>query len=103
MKHITGRGVRACGLAIALYLGSTTAAFSGEVPAAAPGASDYQALGVPLGGFLLFPSLALTTTFDDNIRRTPTNTLADVFFSFRPNVVLRSQWSQHALNLTAWS
>jgi len=65
--------------------------------------SEYAAIGVPLSSFLLFPSVTVTTTFDDNIKRTPTNNLTDTFFTFSPSVALRSQWARHALNVTASS
>jgi hypothetical protein len=104
MTNTTGRWGRTCGAAFALYLGSTAATLCAET-ARGPtfGGPEYEALGVPLGGFVLFPSLTAATTFDNNIRRTQENTLSDTFFAFSPALALRSRWAQHALNLSASS
>jgi hypothetical protein len=106
MKTLAGKGGCACGVALAVHIGSVAAAMAGQAvvsgaPTATAAAGAYDPLGVPLGGFLLFPSLTVTTTFDDNIRRTEDNALSDTIFTISPIVALRSQWAQHALNLTA--
>jgi hypothetical protein len=107
MKNILGRRVRACGSALMFVIGSIGAA--GPVraditdDAVARPRPEYEAQGLPLGAFRLFPSLTFATSFDDNIYRTETDTLSDIFFTFSPRAVLRSQWSQHALNLSASS
>src|SRR6185295_13884532 len=107
MKQDFGRGIRAYGSALAVVMGSM-----GTVSPVLADVTDdivtrprlgYDAQGIPLGSFRLFPALTFATSFDDNIDRKEINTLSDVFFTFSPAAVLRSQWSQHALNLSASS
>jgi hypothetical protein len=64
---------------------------------------EFDAVGIPFGAFRLFPSLTLGTSYDDNIKRQESQALSDVFFTISPTAILRSQWSQHALNLSASS
>lgn len=61
----------------------------------------YEAKGLPLGSFRLFPTLQLAGDYDDNIFRTDTNTKGDFIFLEQPGVTLKSQWSRHELNLYA--
>src|SRR5690348_11759208 len=43
---------------------------------------EYDALGVPLGSFLLFPTFAAGLSYDDNILRTGSGALSDTFWTF---------------------
>lgn len=61
----------------------------------------YDPLGIRTGGFLLLPSLDITETYDSNIFLTPSNAKNDFITTISPAVALRSQWSNHALNLGA--
>lgn len=54
----------------------------------------YDAKGIPLGGFRLFPSLDVVGTYDDNVFRLPTGQ-SDYFFVEAPTVRLTSQWGRH--------
>jgi hypothetical protein len=107
MRNGFGRRARACGFALALGIGSvqiTCPVYADTTDdAVARSRPEYDAQGIPLGIFRLFPSVTLATSFDDNIDRRETNTLSDVFFTFSPSAALRSQWSQDALNLSASS
>jgi hypothetical protein len=104
MKTLGGTCILAWGVALALHVGSATAALAQtEAPTATGLGGDYDPLGLPLGGFRLFPSLTVATTFDDNIRRTEEDRLSDTIFRFTPIIALRSLWAQHALNFTATS
>jgi hypothetical protein len=62
---------------------------------------DYEAAGARMGGFLLFPKVTVGVVHDDNIYALPNNEESDWIFSIRPSVQLASQWSRHALNVTA--
>lgn len=62
---------------------------------------DLEPLGVTLGSFLLFPSIALQETYEDNIFFNPDDEEADFITSIEPAVLLRSNWNNHALNLRA--
>jgi hypothetical protein len=57
---------------------------------------EYDAKGIPLGGFRLFPTLDLSTAFDDNVRRLE-NGESDWYFEEAPTLRLESQWGRHFL------
>ncbi len=54
----------------------------------------YDAKGIPLGGFRLFPALAVSESYDDNIFKR-TDALSDWFLTISPTVRLKSQWGRH--------
>ena len=56
-------------------------------------------LGVRIGGFLLYPRLSLGEEFDDNIFAVDDNQDADFITTITPDVRLRSDWNNHALNI----
>jgi len=58
---------------------------------------DYDPLGIRWGSFLVFPSLALTGTYDSNIFATQTGAVSDFFGREIPAMTIRSDWSRHAL------
>jgi hypothetical protein len=64
---------------------------------------EYDALGVPLSTFLMYPRLNVVSGYNDNIFATDTNKQADGFVQLQPSVSLKSQWSQHELDLNAHS
>src|SRR5262249_37659413 len=67
-------------------------------------AENYDAQGMPLGSFRLFPELELDEVYNDNIYATP-NGVAGKTSSFiqliKPTLDLRSDWSNHMLNVFA--
>ncbi len=60
---------------------------------------ELDPLGLRVGGFLIFPAFAVSERYDDNIFRQDTGEIDDFITSFQPSVALRSQWSNHALNV----
>jgi hypothetical protein len=62
---------------------------------------DYQAVGINVGAFQLFPAVTGTESYNDNILAAPTNTISDWITTINPSVDLRSNWSRNALELTA--
>jgi hypothetical protein len=60
---------------------------------------EYDAAGVPIGGFLLYPSLAGGISGDDNIYRTASALQGDLFWTLSPRLDLRSQWAHDTLRL----
>lgn len=62
----------------------------------------YDAKGIPLGGFRLFPSLDLAGSYDDNVYRLPT-AVSDWFMTVSPALELRSDWGRHFLDLAVHS
>jgi len=60
-----------------------------------------EALGTPLGGFILYPSLTLGTEYNDNIYATENDTEDDFIFTINPQVSLESDWDNHSLGFLA--
>ncbi|MDF2810101.1 MAG: hypothetical protein K0S56_1132 [Microvirga sp.] len=58
---------------------------------------NYLPLGIPVGSFILFPTLGLSTGYDTNITATNNNEKEDWLFIVRPAFDLRSDWSRHFL------
>jgi hypothetical protein len=63
---------------------------------------EYDALGVHLGGFMLYPRLETSLTYDDNIFSTDTNKLSDTYATVGGYAQLNSTWSRHALSAQAY-
>lgn len=60
---------------------------------------DYQAIGLPVGVFTLFPRLQLDAETSDNIFADETDPQSDVIGRLRPSATLQSNWSRHSLNV----
>ena len=60
---------------------------------------EYDAAGLPVGGFLLYPTFAATFSSDDNIYRTASSKTSDIYGTLSPRLDLRSQWSRDSLQL----
>jgi len=78
---------------------------SDEVPRGATVADrprpDYDPLGVRIGGFLLYPDLAVQETYNTNIFATDGNRQDDFITTIKPSLDLRSNWNNHSLRLHA--
>jgi hypothetical protein len=59
---------------------------------------EYDAKGIPLGGFRLFPTMTVSANYDDNAFRQPT-AQSDWFFEETPQLRLQSQWGRHFLEI----
>jgi hypothetical protein len=66
-------------------------------------AEDFDALGVPVGSFRLFPVLELDEVYNDNIYAAPNSVgkTASFIQLIKPTLDLRSDWSSHMLNFIA--
>jgi hypothetical protein len=62
---------------------------------------DYDAKGLPLGGFRLRPALDVGVNGDDNVFRTPTAKESDIHYTIAPSLDLKSDWSRHSIELGA--
>ena len=62
---------------------------------------DYDALGLRTGGFLIYPKLDLSETYESNVFATETGARSDFITSLEPSVTAQSQWSRHELNFMA--
>jgi hypothetical protein len=75
----------------------------GQSPTARAG-ENYDAVGLPVGSFRLFPDLELDEVYNDNIYAT-SNGVSGRTASFiqliRPSLDLRSDWNNHMLNVFA--
>ena len=60
---------------------------------------EYDALGIPLGGFRAFPKVATSVTYDDNIYAVNAKT-GDFIFEMHPALDIRSLWSRNDLRLS---
>jgi hypothetical protein len=67
-------------------------------------AENYDAQGMPVGSFRLFPDLELDEVFNDNIYATPNGTsgkTSSFIQVIKPSLDLRSDWNNHMLNFFA--
>ena len=56
-----------------------------------------EALGTPVGAFILYPSLTVETEYNDNIFATDGNEEDDIIFRIKPLVNIESDWDNHSL------
>jgi hypothetical protein len=61
----------------------------------------YDAVGIRAGAFMIYPQASVAETYDDNIYATETNTKDDFITELSSAVNVYSNWSRHALNMTA--
>ena len=64
---------------------------------------DYAALGLSLGGLVLYPTLLVTPEFDDNIFATDHGRQSDLVTAVSPGVILQSNWQRNAFNASIGS
>ena len=62
---------------------------------------EIDPLGIRMGGFVFFPQLGVATKYDDNIFATKTDEIDDTIYLLQPQIALRSNWNNHALNFIA--
>jgi hypothetical protein len=61
----------------------------------------YDAKGIPVGGFVLYPLLDVNETYDDNIFAADTGEVDDFETTIGPRLSLQSRWSRHSLTLNS--
>lgn len=61
----------------------------------------YEALGVNLGGFMLWPKVTASSEYNDNVFATGVNEIDDVVFQVTPQLTLTSDWPRHWLQAHA--
>ena len=62
---------------------------------------EYEALGVRQGSFLIYPKVEVGAGWTDNIFAVENNPQDDTFVNIDPSIMAQSQWSLHALRLSA--
>lgn len=95
---------RPAAAALLLVLGGCSLALSAraqEGPTAVFDRSrpDYDAKGIDLGGFRLYPRVAVTESYDDNIFADESNTEADFITTTAAGLQAQSEWSRHRLSV----
>ena len=58
---------------------------------------DYEAIGVKVGGFTLYPKVTVDGTYDDNIFATTTGQASDFIFTEVPELDFQSNWARNAV------
>lgn len=61
----------------------------------------YEALGVHLGGFMLWPKVSASSEYNDNVFATGADQIDDVVFHVSPQLTLTSDWARHWLQAHA--
>ena len=54
----------------------------------------------PFGSFLLFPKFVLDTEFTDNLFSVQDGKKADLLFTFKPKINIKSDWVNHSLDFS---
>ena len=62
---------------------------------------EYDAAGLAVGTFILYPTVAAGFSVDDNVYRTTSAATADLFWTISPRLDLRSQWARDRLQVYA--
>jgi hypothetical protein len=73
----------------------------GTIQEAASQEAGTEALGTPIGAFLIYPSLTVATEYNDNIFATNTDEEDDVIFTITPEVSVQTDWDVHSLEFLA--
>ena len=60
---------------------------------------DYDAPGLRLGSFLLYPAAEAHAAYDDNIFASDNGKEDDAVFTLAPSLFLDSNWTQHAISI----
>jgi hypothetical protein len=58
---------------------------------------EYEARGLPVGAFTLYPRLQANAEYIDNVYATTTDAVDDVVWRVKPELALESGWSRHSL------
>ena len=58
---------------------------------------EYEALGLPAGAFMAFPSVQIDAEYNDNVFAVSSGADSDVIVHMKPTIELESGWSRHAL------
>lgn len=71
------------------------------VSVAAKARPEFDPVPITVGSFQMFPSIEVGGSFDGNVYARKNDRAVDFIWTARPGVVLFSNWSRHALALTA--
>jgi hypothetical protein len=74
-----------------------------NVPVTSRPRPAYDALGIRVRGFLIYPSTSVQGAYDDNILATNDDEEDDFIFTISPQIAVRSNFPRHSLNFTVQS
>ena len=60
-----------------------------------------EALGTPLGAFLIYPSVTVKSAYNSNIFAEETDEQQDIVFTISPEVKVESDWDNHSIQFLA--
>ena len=60
-----------------------------------------EALGTPLGAFVVYPSVTVKSQYNSNIFAEETNEQEDIIFTILPEIRVESDWDNHSLQFLA--
>lgn len=63
---------------------------------------DYDPRGLHMGSFFIYPSLTLSTDYNDNIFTTDGGETDDFIYNINPEVLVQSDWVRHELTARAY-
>lgn len=100
MKAAKRLGIAALGTSMAVLSGPgevTSQEPSPNVPVTQRPRPAYDALGMRAGGFLIYPSLTVSETYDDNIFAVPEDEDSDFITLVQPRIDVASNFVRHSL------
>jgi hypothetical protein len=62
---------------------------------------ELDALGLHVGSFYIFPTLTNAITYTDNVYASHSDAVGDIIYTLAPVVTARSDWSRHAISVSA--
>jgi hypothetical protein len=69
-----------------------------NVPVTARPRPDFDPLGIRAGGFLIYPSMTVGSSYNSNVFATENDTDDDFIFNFRPGINVSSNFPRHSIN-----
>jgi len=62
---------------------------------------ETDAIGIRSGGFMILPTISISESYDDNILASDSSTPDDLITSVEPAIIVKSNWTCHAVTVTA--
>ncbi|QTC91466.1 outer membrane beta-barrel protein [Brevundimonas goettingensis] len=64
---------------------------------------EYEAMGLPMGGFTVYPKLDIIGEYNDNVFATATGAVDDVILRLRPEIAVSTDWNRSSITAYARS